>query len=474
MNRKLLIVIILLFAALFRLQAHPFNAAHYIVVDTDGGIDDYRALCLLLSAPDVRIIAVTASAGVLPAELAAKKARALLDLFHHEGIPVAINTRLTAKGMGCGPAHNFEWGNEEKLSSVDFLSLDSLGSWLQMNLKKKVTYIALGSLSTVISLHESFPELGKNTASVLWSSEAGETFGGFNNHLDTRLTDRLSSLPVPLTVVQGEGQYSNTFPERLNGIWSATAVAFEQSFCSTTAASPFGMRAYDEMTMLYLHYPESFDRTENAGIVRIQLKPATDFERLITNVLSEFNTQSCQIFGQFPTDKMAFQADLQPVADSILHLHGMQEWVSVVNTFELHRHIGVYALVGAKMGIRALEYFGAGIDEAEVLSLAGSGPPISCLNDGIQVSTGATLGHGLISVSEDNPRVAAVFTYMNQRVGFRLKEQYSLQIKTEIGQLVKQHGLESSRYWDEVRQLALRYWFMMDRHEMFEIVRLGL
>jgi hypothetical protein len=61
------LILLLFFAAYISAFAHPWKAHNYIIVDTDGGIDDYRALCLLLSAPDVRVLAVTASSGVLSA-----------------------------------------------------------------------------------------------------------------------------------------------------------------------------------------------------------------------------------------------------------------------------------------------------------------------------------------------------------------------------------------------------------------------
>ena len=78
----------------------------------------------------------------------------------------------------------------------------------------------------------------------------------------------------------------------------------------------------------------------------------------------------------------------------------MKEWKIVVLTNEFHEHMGIYSILGAKMGLRAREYFHLGIDELEILSFAGSTPPVSCLNDGLQVSTGATLGHGTITLGE--------------------------------------------------------------------------
>lgn len=469
--RKLLLFL-LLFGLLLpaRLAAHPFNAASYVIVDTDGGIDDYRALCLLLSAPDIRVIAVTASTGVLPARTVAVKARALLNQLHHEGIPVAVNEDGLQNTKGCSPALGFEWGVESAVNQFNIISLDSLGTWLSMHFRKKITWISLGSLSTVIRLHEIFPALSQYDAQIIWSSEALHPFSGFNHRIDTSLVAKLHVLPVAVTIVQGGGSYPASFAKAIDSVHTTTALAFGRSFGEATAGSPFALRAYDEMSILFLHHRADFEMQAHDKVMLARFAGQQPFTGMVAAVLAEKNMQAFQIVERMPPDPGFYQQDVRQWAAAIMQAHGMQEWVSVVNTFELHRHIGVYALVGAKMGERALEYFGAGIDELAVVSMAGSGPPISCMNDGIQVSTGATLGHGLIKVREDVPQVAAWFTYMGQTIGLRLRESWSRQIKTEIGQLVQQHGLESDRYWEEVRRLALGYWMQMDRHDMFDVV----
>lgn len=41
----------------------------------------------------------------------------------------------------------------------------------------------------------------------------------------------------------------------------------------------------------------------------------------------------------------------------------MQEWTAVLLTNELHRHLGMWNIVGAKMGIRAMEVLTAPFDD---------------------------------------------------------------------------------------------------------------
>ena len=56
-----------LLLGLFIMQAaFSHNKAKYhVIVDTDGGIDDFRAICLLLASPEIEVIAVTTTDGVL-------------------------------------------------------------------------------------------------------------------------------------------------------------------------------------------------------------------------------------------------------------------------------------------------------------------------------------------------------------------------------------------------------------------------
>jgi len=125
------------------------------------------------------------------------------------------------------------------------------------------------------------------------------------------------------------------------------------------------------------------------------------------------------------------------------------------------------------MGLRAREYFNVGLDELLVVSYAGSQPPISCLNDGLQVSTGATLGHGTISISKDLPPIPkAIFTFKNTTISLQLKEDYWDIAEKDIKQGIKQHGLLTDNYWRFIRERAIRYWLEWSRKEIFNL-RLG-
>lgn len=147
---------------------------------------------------------------------------------------------------------------------------------------------------------------------------------------------------------------------------------------------------------------------------------------------------------------------------------GLDEWRVVVLTNEIHGHLGIYSTLGAKMGCMAREY-AATAEEPHVLSFAGVVPPVSCFNDGLQISTGATVGHGLISVAdEEEKRPEAVFRFGKKSFRMCLREEYARQIACDIRSGVEQFG-HMPAYWAYVRELAIRYWSEWDRHEIFSI-----
>ena len=161
--------------------------------------------------------------------------------------------------------------------------------------------------------------------------------------------------------------------------------------------------------------------------------------------------------------------------DSAITRYGLEEWKANVITDEFHRHLGVFSIVGAKMGIKARELFGVGADMLEVITYAGTKPPYSCLNDGIQVSTGATLGMGTIRLgTHGKTRPSAIFKYKNRSVRISLKKEYLEQVDADIKEGIMKFGLMDDGYWKLIRHNALKYWAEWDRNKIFDVEEIGL
>jgi pyrimidine-specific ribonucleoside hydrolase len=175
------------------------------------------------------------------------------------------------------------------------------------------------------------------------------------------------------------------------------------------------------------------------------------------------------VLEAYPTDPALFQKDLRPYIARIIMLHGIEEWKAAVLTNELHRHLGIYSLLGAKMGILAREVLNASLDGLRVESHAGRTPPFSCLNDGLQVATGASLGRGTITVPETrSPAVEAVFIKGNKKLRLRLKDSVNDRITSDIQRAIQRYGDVTPEYFKEVRRLSFEYWVEMKRSEIFE------
>ena len=188
-----------------------------------------------------------------------------------------------------------------------------------------------------------------------------------------------------------------------------------------------------ELFAAYLLFPEVFDLKPSASDPILAKTVGYDVA-MLRSIVAEILTGQYRLgegvaLAGFPTEPSLYKYDVRAMMDETIKKFGLDEWKACVLTDEIHGHLGIYSIVGAKMGIRAREYFHAGTDKLHVITYGGSKPPKSCLNDGLQASTGATIGQGLImvaSVEEALPQ--ADFSYKGKTIRIRLKEEYKQRI----------------------------------------------
>lgn len=170
---------------------------------------------------------------------------------------------------------------------------------------------------------------------------------------------------------------------------------------------------------------------------------------------------------EYPTDPALFNENVRPYVSKIIERHGVEEWKAVLLTNELHRHLGMWSIVGAKMGIRAREVLGAPFDKLDVITFCGFKPPFSCTNDGIQVSTGASLGRATISNTHlGEPE--AIFIYQGKRLLLRVKPKIKKEIGKVVKELSKRHGFQSPTYFEKLDKVSVTYWLEWDRKAIFD------
>ena len=418
-------------------SAHPWKPRHYVIVDTDGGIDDLKAICMLLASPDVRLLAITVSDGFNKSPVAYEKVRSMADGLWHEGLPVAYGTEAA----------------------------DLIGRILAGE-TSPVSFIALGSLKTAADALTSSPLFAQKVKQIVWSNSGLPGKEGFNYKADPESAEKVLAGPLPVLVtgVGGDSFYDPvlmTELENINTPYSSRVV----SILNDNASHSFAFTSFDEMVPLFLHFPDLF--TASQEVDNNKLFTPADIEALrnaAVTILKGETGQRMQVIKSVPSDTSFYMSDLQPYVSEIRNKYGADEWTSGVIANELHRHLGVFAIIGVKMGIRAREYFCTGVDEMTVTTHAGSTPPLSCMNDGIQVSTGATPGHGLLTVSTETPFLpSADFTHKGKTVRITLKKELAEKVSAELKEINFIYGLDNNIYWELVRKNSIKYWLQFDR-----------
>lgn len=476
--KRLYFIITTIFLCL-NLFSHPWKPSHYVIVDTDGGIDDIRAITMLLSSPDVRVLAVTVSPGVLSAENAFIKVRSLLNSYFHEGIPVGINRTGTVKSPEFIIAQEYKWGNEIGINAKNAPEIIPLISEILSAGNNRISFICLGSMSTAHQALRNIPEFGKRVKDFIWSADGSDDKAGFNYNLDKNSSVAMLKQEIPVKIVRNFSPgYADFYNDELLNSIDSVKTLYAGKISAFFSSGPsinhkFLYSATDEMTAIFLHYPELFINKTLGNVTDCTPSDPQGLRQGVIRILKGETVPKNQVIREFPVDPSFYFDDLNSSVNDIIEKYGMDEWSSGVLANELHRHLGVFAIIGVKMGIRAREYFNTGVDEFSVISYAGSTPPVSCFNDGLQVSTGATPGHGLLTVINDQPASpSAEFTYLSRKIRLTLKPEITEKVTSELKEINFVYGLDSNTYWELVRKNSIKYWLSMDRHEIFEIEEL--
>ena len=486
MIRRILISCILL-SSVFLCQASPIHNEdhHPLVIDTDCAFDDLRAIGMLLSCPGVEIQGIVVTEGTLLPDEGMKKIRSLLHEFALDTLPVRTG-RTTGKP---GPAwrelnRSVTW---EKPQPDDKSHTDAIG-WLQNTLEKsheEITYICLGPLSTLAEMLEKSPGMKAKIYRIIWYNESIEPASGFNYEFDKKASDQVLQTKIRIDLISKLGKEDAFFEpsiyslaENFNTGLSKVLSAIGNPSAIKEKQHAHHLQIADELVAAYYTNAELFDMTTLHPNVHIRYNKDYDIESVkqvfADMIRGTYRKSNTIVFSAFPDQPESYTYDVRKILDSAIARYGTEEWKACVMTDEFHGHLGVFSIVGAKMGIKARELFGVGPDVLKVTTFAGSKPPYSCLNDGIQVSTGATIGQGLITVKEiEKTRPEAIFTYMGKSYRLTLKDEYLAIVNRDIEEGILKFGLLDDGYWKLVRRSALKYWMEWDRNVIFEVEELN-
>lgn len=467
-------LVFLFFIIVFPVSLYSHKRAHYnIIIDTDGGIDDFRAISLFMASHEFNINAITSVDGVLETYQTSFYIEKLLKNFYHEGIPIGKGKSYNASDKYRNHALPY-WENVfGKAEKKEFFNAVELINFCLLNSKKPSIIIALGPLTNIENLLKKYPENFQKIEMILWYADYSSItkISGYNYEQNKQAFDFLYNNHAPIKIISGTNlKYENNFIELCKEIDSPYADLMVKFFDTDTKLNNFYY--WDELTALYLLFPSIFDETITQDHFRfIKPKQGNYLDVLVTSILNSEKPHEGVVFNEIPSSGPFLINDINKYSKEIVKKYRYNEFKLVALTSEIHSHMGIYSILGAKAGLRVMEYLHIGLDEIEIISYAGTKPPISCFNDGLQVGTGSTLGYGTITVdplSENKP--SFIVNYRGRKYFFSIKESILAQIEKDITQLIDKYGLESDAYWIKLRELSIiNYWLGVSRFEMLDI-----
>jgi inosine-uridine nucleoside N-ribohydrolase/formylmethanofuran dehydrogenase subunit E len=480
---RIIRILILSLCISIQLYGHSGKPKYHVIIDTDGALDDMRALSVFLSGNDIRVLAITCSQGSLMPDAVHGKVETLLSVFHHEGIPTGISEPVNTSLPAWSPfALNIDWGNgtTEMHNPVPKTNSVQLMDRVTSNYEDKITLIALGSLKTFADWLVTNPENKDKIDRVIWYNNGIPS--GFNYMVSPESFRFFKESKIPLHIVANsqntlivDTAYFNVL-NTCNTRYAKHIVQVHKQQAIVEKINQNHLRLWDDLVPLYLTVPLLFDVKKDNNLHYVSLQKAMP-ERFVFDITGELLTSTNQtnnmVFNDFPTDTSLYKAGYAKIVHPTIAKYGPEEWKAITMTNEIHGHTGIYSIIGAKMGIRAMEYFNVGVNNLYVTSYAGKKPPLSCFNDGIQISTGATLGQGLIEISDSISNIpSALFRFNNQTLLLSVHEHIAKQMHDEIKTGVSTHGLLTDRYWLYIENLAIKYWAEMDRNKLFKIQKM--
>ncbi|MCX6257735.1 MAG: nucleoside hydrolase [Bacteroidia bacterium] len=453
-----------------------------MIIDTDCATDDLRAICLLLAQKETSIAAITAADGSLAPEEGYIKVKSLLTDLNMSDIPVGTGRRLDNPPPSWRKfCSETRWGNETNIKSNSITALQLIFGVLDAA-TNPVTIICLGPLTDISDVLKSKPQISSKISRILWYNDSFDPLKGFNYEADTIAAKFIISSAISMDIICSVEPSCNLSDkdflqslDRINTVFAKKVVTSMHEDSGGGHPRNGHLKLYDELVAVYFLFPDVFDMKQD--IFHPEHKFSTAYqcptvrEDMFDIYAQTYSLEKNICFVRFPVDTSVYQPDVREIARETLNKFGTEEWKACVLTNEIHGHLGIYSIVGAKMGVKAKELLGAETDRMEVVSYAGKDQPLSCMNDGLQVSTGGTMGVNMISLKETGKFIPeAEFTWKGKHIKLKLKDQYISQAEKDIQNGIVKYGNLSSGYWKLVRKLAILYWNSWSRDEIFEII----
>lgn len=478
---------ILLFLFLSRTPLLAHDIALPVIVDTDMALDDIRAITMLLNSEVVRVPVFIVSDGARPPGEGIRNLKALLTWFGRGDISVIRGKGLNKPApsiRGYIREINVPGSGKIRITDADRVSAAQVICSKIKSMDEPVIYLCLGPLTNLALALKTDPEIKNNISSLVYYGAGPDSSDpGWNTLRDREAAQKVFSSGIKIySMILPERQllhFNTALHDRVKQLGTRASAIVEKSHEPADIGKLLKedhFYVWDEMAAIFFNDSSLFGFSPSEGNEKIMVLREIDRGGIETAYLkalglpgdAHLSPRTSVIFTDIPRNPSLFREDVRPVVDQVIDLYGMEEWKACLLTNEFHRHLGIYSLIGAKMGVRAREILDAPFDTLEVISNAGYKPPLSCMNDGLQVSTGASLGRGTIRVLEEQYSPSAIFDYNGLSLTLTLKKEVWEKVKKDIRKLVELHGGMNSTYFKDVRALSILYWKDLNRADIFD------
>ncbi|MCD6271467.1 MAG: nucleoside hydrolase [Deltaproteobacteria bacterium] len=483
---------VILFFFLVPCFAHSHTYKISVIVDTDAALDDIRAVIMLINSGMADIPLIVTSDGAASPMAGAVNLRRLLDQFEINNTKIAAG-RILGKSAPqwrtlsediCLP----EKTRRSVLNTVPANGAHQIVKRLKAG-NSNVVYLCLGPLTNLADALLIEPEIKSRISRIIYFGASPESpYPGWNTTRDMNSANVVfnSGLPIYCFGLQNKKlpHFDSSLYKQIGSL-NTPASRLVTSIHKTAAAQKLlaenHFYVWDELAVIFMNRPPLFKFTpvkftpeeENSLIMYLSSYDRKGVHTTYLKLLgfaadSHIPSRHPVLLKEIPTDPSFFREDIQPFVKKIIEKHGLEEWKAALLTNEFHRHLGIYSIIGAKMGIRAREILHAPMDGIHVVSKAGTRPPLSCMNDGLQVASGASLGRGAIRVSGGAISPAAGFSYQGRKLTLKIKKEVSEMIKKDIDSAVLEFGGVNREYFAHIRKLSIDYWLELNRKKIFE------
>ncbi|MCK4618439.1 MAG: nucleoside hydrolase [Desulfobacterales bacterium] len=471
-------------------EAHTHRIS--LLIDTDMALDDIRALVMVLNSDWVDVPLIVCSDGAVSPQTGCRNLRILLEYFEKRDTDIVAGRTLGKPDpLWRSWSENLNWPELSTITDKT-TKIPSATDAILKTLNKssgQVIYLCLGPLTNLADAIRLDPTVKEKISRVIfYGTSPGAHNPDWNYTRDSESADFIfkSGLNIHSLHIPQEKSllFDQNLCDRIKTMHTRAArivTTLHDTPVISCLLEDGHFRVWDEITIIYLNHPSLFKLAPEEESARVMVLEdfRTDLvEQAYLKLLDysadlHLNRRTAVVLNNFPVDPSMFKEDVRPYVKRIIERHGLEEWKACLLTNEFHRHLGIYSIVGAKMGIRAREILEAPFDELNVISITGKSPPLSCMNDGLQAATGASLGRGAIEVLEQNPKAAATFIYGNKKLRLEIKKDVLNKIKKDINAALKTYGGLNREYFAHIRKLSIDYWLELDRKKIFdETVRL--